>query len=109
MQRGMSEDRFTLSSDGDAGHNYLCAGLYLFFTHTRPAMQTMAQLLQHGLPPSDLMALTAEEDEKRGPYQPCPCGSGKKFRFCHGDRAPQSPFSGISPATVAMQDRRASL
>ena len=39
------------------------------------------------------MALIAAEDAKRGPYQPCPCGSGKKFRFCHGDRAPHSPFS----------------
>ena len=32
---------------------------------------------------------------KRGPYQPCPCGSGRKFRFCHGDKAPASPFSGV--------------
>jgi uncharacterized protein len=31
------------------------------------------------------MALTAAEDERRGLYAPCPCGSGRKFRFCHGD------------------------
>ena len=97
---GCPKDRFALSSDGDPGQNYLCAGLYLFFTHTRPAMQTMGQLLQRGRPPSDVMALTAAEDEKRGPYAPCPCGSGQKFRFCHGDRAPQSPFSGLSPRTA---------
>jgi uncharacterized protein len=84
---GCPKDRFALSIDGDPGQNYLCSGLYLFFTHTRPAMQTMVQLLQHGLPPSDIVALTAAEDEKRGTYAPCPCGNGKKFHFCHGDRA----------------------
>jgi uncharacterized protein len=103
---GCPKDRFALSSDGDAGHNYLCAGLYLFFTHTRPAMQTMAQLLQRGRAPSDVMALTAADDAKGGPYQPCPCGSGQKFRFCHGNLAPRSPFSGVSPATTVPQDGR---
>ena len=103
---GCPKDRFSLSGDGDPGHNYLCAGLYLFFAHARPAMQMMAQLLQHGLPPSDVMALTAEEDSKRGPYVPCACGSGKKFRFCHGDHAPQSTFSKLGPITTAPQPGR---
>jgi uncharacterized protein len=101
---GCPKDRFAVSRDGESGQNYLCQGLELFFTHTGPAMQTMAQLLQHGRPPSDVMALTAAEDVKRGPYHPCPCGSGKKFRFCHGDRAPNSPFSGLSPATTARHE-----
>ena len=26
------------------------------------------------------------EDARRDPYAPCPCGGGRKFRFCHGDR-----------------------
>jgi len=72
----------------------------LFFKHTRPAMQTMAQLLQRGDAPAVIMALTAAEDAKGGPYAPCPCGSGKKFRFCHGDRAPQSPFTGLNPSAA---------
>jgi uncharacterized protein len=62
-------------------------------------METMAQLLQRNRPPSDVMAMTAAEDGKGGPYAPCPCMSGKKFRFCHGDRAPQSPFSGLNLPT----------
>ena len=37
---------------------------------------------------------------RRGAYQPCPCGSGRKFRFCHGDKAPGSPFSGVDRATT---------
>ncbi len=102
---GCPKDRFALSRDGEQGQNYLCAGLELFFKHTRPAMRTMAQLLQRGCAPSDIMALTAAEDAKSGPYQLCPCGSGKKFRFCHGDHAPQSPFSGLElPAAGAEKE-----
>ena len=86
---GCPKDRFADSHDGEPGQNYLCGGLYLFFTHTRPAMQTMARLLQEGRPPSYIMAVTAAEDERRGLYAPCPCGSGRKFRFCHGDAGSQ--------------------
>ena len=104
---GCPKDRFVLSRDGEAGQNYLCAGLYHFFTHTRPAMQTMVRLLQSGRPPSDVMAWIAAEDAKRGPYVPCACGSGEKFRFCHGRRSPDSPFSRLVDATVSPQDARA--
>jgi uncharacterized protein len=59
---GCPKDRFALSRDGEPGQNYLCAGLELFFTNSRPAMETIARLLQAGRPPSDVMALmTAEE------------------------------------------------
>jgi uncharacterized protein len=100
---GCPKDRFAISRDGDPGQNYLCAGLELFFKHTLPAMRTMAQLLQMRRAPSEVMAITGSEDEKRGLYQPCPCGSGKKFRFCHGEKAPRSPFSGVNPAMDAPQ------
>jgi len=98
---GCPKDRFALSRDGEPGQNYLCPGLELFFTHTRPTMQIMAQLLQRGRAPSDVMAFVAAEDKKCGVYQPCPCGSGIKFRFCHGAKAPDSPFSRLSPAMDA--------
>ena len=81
---GCPKDRFSESRDGEPGHNYLCPGLELFFTHTRPRMRAMAQLLQRRRPPSDLMAMVKDEDAERGPYTPCTCGSGKKLRFCHG-------------------------
>jgi serine-type anaerobic sulfatase-maturating enzyme len=103
---GCPKDRFALSRDGESGHNYMCEGLYLFFTHTKPAMQAMAQLLQQGRAPSEVMPLLAAVDAKRGPYAPCPCGSGQKFRFCHGNRAPNSPFSKVSAATAPPQDGR---
>jgi len=101
---GCPKDRFVLSSDGEPGQNYLCAGLELFFTHTRPAMQTMARLFQRGRAPAEVMGLTVAEDKKRR-RKPCPCGSGRRFRACHGDNAPHSPFSGLAPATDTPQDR----
>jgi uncharacterized protein len=93
---GCPKDRFVLSRDGEPGHNYLCPGLELFFMHTGPAFHVMAQLLRQGRAPADVMAWVAAEDAKRGPYQPCPCGSGNKFRFCHGNKAPGTPFTGVA-------------
>ena len=103
---GCPKDRFTLSRDREPGQNYLCAGLELFFKHTRPAMQAMAQLLQQGRYPAEVMPLIAADDTNRGPYQPCPCGSDKKFRFCHGEKAPRSPFSGVSCLTETPEQRQ---
>lgn len=94
---GCPKDRFARAADGEPGQNYLCPGLELFFTHTAPAFQAMAQLLQRGRAPAEIMARIRAEDAQQGPYRPCPCGSGNKFRFCHGDRAPTSPFSGVEP------------
>lgn len=92
---GCPKDRFAQSKDGEPGHNYLCPGLELFFVHTHPTMRIMGQLLKNGRAPADVMAWLADKDAKRGPYQPCPCGSGRKFRFCHGDRDPAYPFTRI--------------
>jgi len=89
---GCPKDRFVLSRDGEPGHNYLCEGLYAFFSHTRPAMAQMARLYAQGKAPMEVMASVRADDAKRGPYAPCPCGSGRKFRFCHGAaRVPWAP------------------
>ena len=90
---GCPKDRFAKSRDDEPGHNYLCSGLELFYMHTGPAFSAMAQLWQRNLPPADVMATVTAEDQRRGTYAPCPCESGKKFRFCHGPKAPTSPFS----------------
>ena len=49
---GCPKDRFIESRDGEAGHNYLCEGLYHFFSHVRPTMNIMAQLVQRNQPAS---------------------------------------------------------
>jgi uncharacterized protein len=95
---GCPKDRFVLSKDGEPGQNYLCAGLEKFFMHTGPTFNVMAQLYKQGHPPAEVMTSIAALDARRDAYQPCPCGSGKKFRFCHGDPNPKTPFSGVTPA-----------
>ena len=94
---GCPKDRFALSKDGEPGQNYLCAGLEKFFMHTGPTFNVMAQLYRKGHPPAEVMNSIAALDARRDAYQPCPCGSGSKFCFCHGDRDPKTPFSGVEP------------
>ncbi len=94
---GCPKDRFTLSRDGEPGQNYMCAGFELFYTHTRPAMETMARLLRSNRPAAEVMAWTRAQDAKRGRNDPCPCGNGRKFKHCHG-----SSQADTRPSTAAI-------
>ncbi len=82
---GCPKDRFASSKAGEAGHNYLCEGLELFYTHTRPTMTAMAHLIRNGQSPAGLMAFVRAEDARRGGPAPCTCGSGRRLSACHGD------------------------
>ena len=42
------KNRFTLTPDGEAGLNYLCAGYKAFFTHIDGPMRLMADMLAQG-------------------------------------------------------------
>jgi len=84
-------NRFILTPDGEPGLNYLCAGYMAFFKHVDRPMRIMGELLRRERAPSEIMQiLTAEEAKlreafaKTGRNDPCPCGSGKKFKQCHG-------------------------
>jgi uncharacterized protein len=85
-------NRFIHTPDGEPGLNYLCAGYKLFFKHIDHPMRLMAELLRRGHYADEVMGILAQE-ELQGPKHafanarandPCPCGSGKKFRACHG-------------------------
>ena len=82
--------RFIETPDGEAGLNYLCAGYKLFFQHVDPYMRFMASQLRQALPPAHVMQWTRLQDIERasrstvGRNDPCPCGSGKKFKKCCG-------------------------
>jgi uncharacterized protein len=83
---GCPKDRIGDAPDGEPGLNYLCAGYRRFFTHCRPYTLRMAALLWDGQPPELLMeqlrveGVTALPDAGRN--DPCPCGSGRKFKKC---------------------------
>jgi uncharacterized protein len=89
---GCPRNRFINTPSGEPGLNYLCAGYMSFFRHVQRPMKIMADLLRQNRAPAEIMQLYAAEDRKRieniftntGRNDPCPCGSGKKFKQCHG-------------------------
>jgi uncharacterized protein len=81
---GCPKDRFTSTPDGEPGLHYLCPSYKEFFHHIDPAMRAMCDLLRADRAPSELVALYASEDARRGRNDPCTCGSGRKWKHCHG-------------------------
>ncbi len=79
--------RFIKTPDGEAGLNYLCPAYKQFFNHVDPYMKTMGHLIRSNRAPAEIMELIAKKDSenrwqnvKRN--DPCPCGSGKKYKNC---------------------------
>jgi uncharacterized protein len=88
---GCPKNRFIETPDGQPGLNYLCAGYKAFFTHIDEPMRFMTNELKQRRPPSNIMRYLQEKDEKleaafakAGRNDLCPCGSGQKFKRCHG-------------------------
>jgi uncharacterized protein len=88
---GCPKDRVLTTPDGESGLNYLCEGYKAFFTHVDPAMRFMATALHQGRAPATVMEAMREHDhalaarlEGAGRNDPCPCGSGRKVKHCHG-------------------------
>lgn len=85
------KNRLLSTPEGEAGLNYLCAGLKAFFKHTERPMRLMAELLRQGREAREVRPLLEAEEarlvaegERAGRNAPCPCGSGRKFKRCHG-------------------------
>lgn len=90
---GCPKNRFIQTPGGEEGLNYLCEGYRLFFNHIDEPMRFMAAELRQQRPPANVMFHMARRDsalEQRfaaaGRNDPCPCGSGLKFKKCHGKR-----------------------
>jgi uncharacterized protein len=81
---GCPKNRILNTPDGKPGLNYLCAGYKQFFKHFQPFLKELSSLWQ--------LQSTGEEtveapkvplvSVKVGRNDPCPCGSGKKFKKC---------------------------
>lgn len=52
---GCPKDRFSQTSDGEGGLNYLCPGYRRFFTHIQPDIAAMARLVRAGREAAELM------------------------------------------------------
>jgi len=86
---GCPKHRFLRTPEGEPGWNYLCAAYQAFFDHAGDAMGAMARLLSEGRPPALVMERVRVREVGRrlasaGRNDPCPCGSGRKFKNCHG-------------------------
>jgi uncharacterized protein len=81
---GCPKDRFISTPNGDPGLNYLCAGFKDFFHHVDEPMRFMGDRLRENGAPSEIVQLYAAEDAKRGRNDLCTCGSGRKWKQCHG-------------------------
>ncbi|QJU41479.1 anaerobic sulfatase maturase [Serratia marcescens] len=85
---GCPKHRFAVSPSGHPGHNYLCPGYKHFFRHISREMNLMKDLLANGYPEQAIMYALAQERRAGAgsakPNDPCPCGSGKKYKKCCG-------------------------
>jgi uncharacterized protein len=89
------KNRVLLTPDGEPGLNWLCEGYRAFFAHIDRPMKAMASLLRAGRAPAEIMRIIAQEDTalerafaRAERNDPCPCGSGRKFKQCHGRSRP---------------------
>jgi uncharacterized protein len=73
---GCPKYRFIRTPGGDPGLNYLCAGLKRFFLHSRAPLARMASRQQEPAPG------VRAAPPKAGRNDPCPCGSGLKYKKC---------------------------
>jgi len=64
--------------------NYLCAGYKAFFTHIEPYLQAMRSAIQQRLQAREYYRFMPDSKMKVSRNQPCPCGSGKKYKLCCG-------------------------
>jgi uncharacterized protein len=90
---GCPKDRLLATPDGEPGLNYLCGGFRAFFAHVDLPMRRMAEEVRAGRPAAGIMVELARADAdwrarlaSAGRNDPCPCGSGRKYKHCHGHR-----------------------
>jgi uncharacterized protein len=88
---GCPKDRILNTPDGEPGLNYLCAGYQAFFRYIDGPMRWMVAALRERRPPAGIMAHLArakaelrQQIARTGRNDPCPCGSGRKLKHCHG-------------------------
>jgi len=82
---GCPKDRILRTPDGEGGLNYLCAGYKRFFTHCRPFVAQLSALWRRQSLEGQMMMAQAEgvqASPRAGRNDPCPCGSGRKYKKC---------------------------
>ena len=79
---GCPKNRFIRTPDGEFGLNYLCRGYQRFFNHCKPFVTQIADLWQQEKISDRSATVLNKNLPKTGRNDPCPCGSGKKYKNC---------------------------
>jgi uncharacterized protein len=82
---GCPKNRVLQTQDGEAGLNYLCAAYKQFFTHCQPFIAEIATLWRRQIREQQIVKENSRAvriNHKTGRNDPCPCGSGKKYKKC---------------------------
>jgi len=79
------KNRFIQTPDGENELNYLCAGYRSFFNHCRSFADEIGRLSHRRETSQTAPRTMAKNDpsfQNVGRNDPCPCGSGKKYKKC---------------------------
>ncbi len=103
------KNRFSITPDGEEGLNYLCAGFKEFFHHIDFEMKILAGLIRRGREASEVMEILERTFAGVHRLDPCPCGSGRKYRQCHGRQAVETGIKKLPPPQSRSSANRESL
>ncbi len=70
----------------DAKLSYLCDGYKLFFSHADARLRELAKRWRREHAAPTVTRLAPEAPAEAGRNDPCPCGSGRKYKRCCGAR-----------------------
>ncbi len=79
---GCPAHQFVRQRDNKHDLNYLCAGYKTFFNHIEPYIKAMRSALRQRIPAREYFRFLSDKKLQIGRNQPCPCGSGKKYKLC---------------------------
>ena len=91
------KNRIVKTSDNEPRLNYLCSGYSRIFKHMAPYMEIMSGLLRSERQAAEVMNIMKgrrrqSQTKHVGRNDPCPCGSGKKFKKCCGSLNSELPL-----------------